>query len=89
MKNKMEEEISNLKKELIRTKIIGVPGMVLVGLGFYGAFGAKGNAFHPFLNNTDNCYAILAIGGIIAVWETIKVVKLTKRQSVLNKQLNT
>ncbi|WP_233079844.1 hypothetical protein [Rheinheimera soli] len=84
----MEEELNSIRKELIRTQIIGAPGMILVGLGLYGAFGAKGNAFHPFLNDLNNCYTILAVGGAIAVWEAIKVAQLTKRQSKLNKQQN-
>ncbi len=84
----MEDELNSIRKELIKTQIIGAPGMILVGLGLYGAFGAKGNAFHPFLNDLNNCYAIFAVGGAIAVWEGIKVAQLTKRQSKLNKQQN-
>ncbi|BFM18247.1 hypothetical protein R50073_44300 [Maricurvus nonylphenolicus] len=89
MQNRSEEELNNIKRELIKTQIIGAPGMILVALGLYGVFAANGNAFHPFLNSIDNCYTILAIGGAIALWETIKVTTLIKRQSELNKQLNT
>lgn len=89
MNGEMEDEISKIKKELIKTQIIGAPGMVLVGLGLYGVFVAKGNGFHPFFNNIDNCYAMIAVGGVIAAWETIKVTKLIKRQSELSKQAGT
>jgi hypothetical protein len=84
----MEDELKSIKKELIKTQIIGAPGMILVGLGLYGVFGAEGKAFHPFLNDLNNCYAMLAVGGAIALWEGIKVAQLTKRQSKLNKQQN-
>ena len=84
MKNPMEEKIEEIKKELIKIQIIGAPGMILVSLGLYGVFGARGNAFHPFPNSLENCYVVLAIGGVIALWEAIKVIELMKKQSELN-----
>lgn len=89
MTKKAEEEIAQLKKEIIKTKLIGAPGMIMVGLGLYGVFAAKGDAFHPFLNDPTNCYGILIVGAVITIWENIKVKKLTKRHWELSKELYT
>jgi hypothetical protein len=89
MKDQLKVEVTNIKKEIIKTQIIGALGTILVGLGLYGVFGAQGNAFLLLLNELDNCYAILVVGGAIVVWEAIRILKLTRRQSEISRQLNT
>lgn len=79
----MEDKLESINKDLIKTKIIGAPGMIMVGLGMYGMFGAKGHAFHPLLNNTDFSYTLLIVGGVIAIWEAIKVISLSKEKAKL------
>lgn len=80
-----QEERNKLKKEYTQTQIIGAPGMILIGLGLYGVFGAKGNAFHPILNDLNTCYAMLAVGGVIAAWEAVTVFKISRKQAALDK----
>lgn len=89
MKNRVEEEINSINRELKRTQIIGVPGILLIGIAVHGIFAEPGKTLHPFLNDIGICYAMLAVGGAVAVWEVKKILRLTKRQSELNKMLGT
>lgn len=76
------DEVSRINNELIKTQLIGAPGMVMVGLGLYG-IGAKGEAFHPLLNNMAVSLPLLAVGTVIAIWVTRKVGALSKRRMQL------
>jgi hypothetical protein len=89
VKSRVEEEINSINRELKRNKIIGAPGILLIGLAVHGIFAEPGRALHPFLNDIGNCYFMLAVGGAIAVWEVKEILRLTKRQSELNKMLGT
>lgn len=83
MSNNVEEELKKLKKEFIKYQILGFPGTIFLGLGLYGVFGAKGNAFHPFLNDINNCYVLLGLGGVISIWELFHILRITRKQSKL------
>lgn len=85
----MNEQIKNIDKEIMKTKIITIPLMMISGLGFYGAFLAKGNAFHPLLNNMDVNYSLLAIGATTMIWSNIKTLSLTKKRTELVSNENT
>lgn len=78
-----DDEINCINKTLIKTQLIGAPGMIMVGLGLYGAFSAKGEVFHPLLDNMLVSFSLLAVGAAIAIWVTRKVGALSKRRAQL------
>lgn len=87
MQNSLESELAAVKKAMIKTQIIGAPGMILIGLGMYGVFAAQGDAFIPLLNSESNCYILLAVGACIAVWEAVTVIKLARKQNALTQEI--
>ncbi|MGI3003246.1 hypothetical protein ACRTDJ_09190 [Shewanella algae] len=88
MKTQLHAELAQVKRSLVITQLLGTPGMLLIGLALYGLIIADGDAFVPALNNPINCYALIAIGSAIAFWEALKVIKLTKKQTQILKQLD-
>jgi hypothetical protein len=62
------------------------PGSVMIGLGLYGKFAAKGNAFHPLLNNMNVVDSLLVAGALITVWGGHKIFKLSKEKMHLAKE---
>ena len=80
-----EEELQHLHKKIVMFNILGTPGAILFGLGLYGLFGAKGNAFIPILNNLEIVYGCIAIGVIIMIWEFIAIFPLLRRRSEIAK----
>ncbi|BCV46598.1 hypothetical protein [Shewanella algae] len=88
MKTQLQAELAQVKRSLVITQLLGAPGMLLIGLALYGLVVAEGDAFAPALNNPINCYALIAIGSAIALWEALKVIKLSKKQTQILKQLD-
>ena len=75
-----EEELKEIQRQFTIQSLIDAPGCILLGLGFYAKFKAKGDAFHPLLNNPDIVNGMLAVGGLIVGLSAIKLWKLAKRQ---------
>ena len=66
-KRDRQDELANIKKEMIKSQIIGAPGMILLFLGMYSLLCSKGDPIHPFFNSVENCYTVLAVGIVGAV----------------------
>ena len=84
-----EEELQHLQKKIIMFNILGAPGAILFGLGLYGLFGAKGDAFIPILNNLNVVYSFIAVGAITMIWEFAVTIPLLKRKSEIARKGNT
>lgn len=84
-----EEQLRTVKLQIVKTQMLGAPGMIMLGFGLYGMFGANGNAFHPLLNDVNIVYGLLAVGAAIQIWQFFKVIPLIIKQSQIQKALNT
>ena len=87
MKTQLEAELVAVKKSLLMTQLIGVPGAIMLGLGIYGSF-VEGEKFHPFLDNPTYCYGLLAAGIVISMWEGLRVIKLNRQQQHIQAKLD-
>lgn len=81
-----EQRIAEIEKELLKVSIIDAPGVLMLGLGLYGKFGADGNAFHPLLNNPDVYHGLLVVGAAIAAWCAYKFIRLSKEKLALERK---
>lgn len=88
MNSNKEEQLKNIKLKIVKTQMLGAPGLILLGFGLYGMFGAQGNAFLPLLNDQNVVYGMLGVGAVIQIWQYIKVIPLLKKQSQIQKALN-
>ncbi|WP_117087915.1 hypothetical protein, partial [Klebsiella pneumoniae] len=88
MKTQLHAELAQVKRSLAITQLLGAPGILLIGLALYGLVIAEGDAFIQALNNPINCYLLIAIGSAITLWEALKIIKLSKQQTQLLKQLD-
>ena len=87
MDTSREEELSQIKSKIIKINIIGYPGLILLGLGLYGLFGAKGDAFHPMLNDMKVVYGFIAYGIASVIWEFTKLIPLyRKKEKIINEK---
>ena len=57
-----------------------VSASLLLGLGLYGKFAAKGNAFHPLLNDANTVNALLVLGGLGMMWGAYQVMTLRRQK---------
>ena len=80
MEDRKEYELAQIQKKISLTSVIETPGVAMVGLGLYGKFGAKGNAFHPLLNDVEIVNGMLLVGGVIMVWGFVGIMSLLKEQ---------
>ena len=82
-----EKELSQIKSKIIKINIIGYPGLILLGLGLYGLFGAKGDAFHPMLNDMKVVYGFIAYGIASVIWEFTQLIPLyRKKEKIINEK---
>ncbi|SEM67270.1 hypothetical protein [Nitrosomonas marina] len=79
MRTRKENEGIEMQNNIVRMQIIGVIPTVFLGLGIYGLVVAKGDAFHPFLNNHDVVYTMLATGIVLEIWHLSKMIPLLKQ----------
>jgi len=84
-----EVELNNIKKKIVKTQIIGAPGLIFLGLGLYGLFGSNGNAFHPMLDDKSIVNSLLIVGVAIELWQLYVIIPLIKRQAKLVRENNT
>lgn len=77
---------SQFQKEIMRAQIISAPGSFLVAIALYGIFAAEGDSFHPFLNDIQNCYVVLGVGGLLSVWGGYTLVNAVRKQAQHKKQ---
>ena len=75
--------LDEVKKKIMIINILIAPAAIALGLGLYGVFGAKGNAFHPLLNNMNFSYTLIGIGALIELIGTLKLIPLFKLQNKL------
>jgi len=61
--------------------LLGAPGAILLGLGFYGVFAVQGDAFIPLLNDIRVAYAAIAVGAAITAAEFLVFIRLVIRKS--------
>lgn len=87
MSNKKNRELSKIKTNIIKLQLVGAPGLLLLGLGLYGLFGANGNAFHPLLNDQTIVYSLLIIGGLIEILQLVFLVPLLMKQAKIHREL--
>jgi len=83
LKEEGKRRVKDVDKDLIKVAIMDIPGVVMVGLGLYGKFAAKGDAFHPFLNNKNNVHIVLVIGAAIMMFSAYKYITLIVERSKL------
>lgn len=81
-----QAELAAVKRSMVMTQVVGLPGTVMIGFGIYGLWG-NGRELHSFLADPINCYGLLAVGGLIALRESVKIIKLAKRRKQLEDQL--
>jgi len=82
----IKNELEQTEKEILKLNIPGIPGAIFIGPSLYALFEAKGNAFHPLLNNQNFVYSLLAAGVIIEIWQLTKLLPLFKKRTNLAKQ---
>ena len=80
-----EQRLKEIDREIVKVGIIDAPGTILVGLGLYAKFAARGDAFHPLLNDPSVVNIMLLVGGAIMVWGAYKVVSLSREKMRLSK----
>lgn len=67
-----------ISKKMLRLALYEMPGTVLVALGLYGKFWARGDAFVAFLNDPQNVNLILTIGIVIWLYCWTEFIKLLR-----------
>ncbi|SET10607.1 hypothetical protein SAMN05216326_11215 [Nitrosomonas marina] len=79
MSTRKENERTEMQNSIVRMQIIGVIPTLFLGLGIYGLVVAKGDAFHPLLNNHEVVYTMLATGIVLEIWHLSKMIPLFKQ----------
>ncbi|MDR4515965.1 MAG: hypothetical protein MRK00_00985 [Nitrosomonas sp.] len=85
MNTRKEKELVEIKKSIIKTQFVSMIAVTLIGLGVYGIFVAKGNAFHPVLNNQEILNVMLAVGIILEIRHIFQLIPLLKRHAELKR----
>lgn len=68
------------QRALLKVAAIDGVASLLLGLGLYGKFAAKGNAFHPLLNDANTVNALLVLGGLGMMWGAYQVMTLRRQK---------
>ena len=89
MDTSSEEQLPQIKSKIIKINIIGYPGLILLGLGLYGLFVAKGDAFHPILNDIRYVSGFIVYGIASVVWEFTQLIPLYRKKEKINSEKNT
>ena len=81
-------DLKIVEKEIVKVQLIALPGIVLLGLGWYGIeHGLSGNAFHPLLNDKNIIYSCVGIGIFAMIWEIKSLFPLWKKRSKIKNDL--
>ena len=83
-----EEKIKDIEKKITMVGIIDMPGSIMLGLGLYAKFNAKGDVFHPLLKNQDVVDSMLVIGAIIVVIGGYKAFTLARDRARIQRENN-
>ncbi|MCC2616802.1 hypothetical protein LJ739_11170 [Aestuariibacter halophilus] len=87
MNNETDDELNNINKRIRTATLISAPANILVGLGLFGTLSPDPGGLHSFFDTPTNSYALLLIGGVIALSQTVPLIKLSlKRQALLQTQ---
>jgi len=71
--------LTALRSGIVKIQLVGAVAAVCIGLAIYGLFVAKGNAFHPLLNNSELLSTLLVVGIFLEIWHLSKLIPLLKR----------
>jgi hypothetical protein len=78
---------NNINQSIIMFGAIDAIGTVLLGLGLYGKFGARGDAFHPLLNDPAVVNTLIVVGAILMPLGGFKLMTLIKQKAGLKKSI--
>ncbi|SER22768.1 hypothetical protein SAMN05421690_101358 [Nitrosomonas sp. Nm51] len=79
MGTRKENERIEIRNGIIRMQIIGAIAALFLGLGIYGLYVAKGDAFHPLLNHHELVSAMLVAGIVLEIWHLSQLIPLLKQ----------
>jgi hypothetical protein len=82
-------DLKGVRANILKIQLLNAPASILIGLSLYGIFAAKGDAFHPLLNDMNIVYTMLAVGVVIEIVTLIKLLPLFKLQRELSSGANT
>ena len=88
MVERNNQQLANIKREILKTQVFGIPAALLLGLGLYGLFAANGNAFHPLLETPNVVYGMLVTGAILEVLQMYRLIPLLKEQARIVSESN-
>ena len=88
MNTRKEKELDEIKNNIIKTQFVSMIAVTLIGLGIYGIFVAKGNAFHPVLNNQEILNTMLVVGIVLEVRHFFQLIPLLKRYAQLKREIH-
>ena len=88
MAERNNQQLANIKREILKTQVFGIPAALLLGLGLYGLFAANGNAFHPLLDNQTVVYGMLVTGAILEVLQMYRLIPLLREQARIARDRN-
>ena len=78
-----EKKLKDIEKKIILTGLLESPGSIMLALGLYARFIAKGHAFHPALDNPEVIQFLLVVGTMIVVWGTVRTISLILKKKKL------
>ncbi|WP_372870337.1 hypothetical protein [Shewanella sp.] len=81
-----QAQLAAIKRNMVLTQVLGFPGTLMIGLGIYGLFG-NGAELHKVLTEPLHCYALIAAGGMITLWEGLKIIKLARQRKQLEDKI--
>lgn len=77
--------MKKIRKKISLVNLLGTPGALLLGLGLYALFGAKGDPLFPILNNTTVVYLMVVVGVVIEIVQFVVLLPLFKKKALLSK----
>ena len=84
--NDNAQRLAQLNKEVMKVNLIDAPASVMVALGLYAKFAAKGHAFLPILDKPHFADYLIIAGLPVMVWCGIRIFKLSRERATLMKQ---
>lgn len=84
-----EKKIKELTKKMLISRILSMPGAIMVGLAIYAFTTPREKLFFELLADKGFVYALLAVGSVIMFFDYKQQVKLSKERSRLKSEKST
>lgn len=75
--------LQDINKDILKTMLLGIPGILMLAVGLYGFFVEEPGALHPALEQSGLVIGLLGVGVVNWFWYSRTLLRLAREKAAV------